>query len=116
MLKQSTWQLFLALLKLVEQGADVNYTDPYNGRTPLINAAFGQGFSYNLVEKPLFSSSLAFLKENLELLLEKGASIDAQDCNGATALMSCCSRRDTGNVDGCPHIFAKEAKSSYGVF
>ena len=29
------------IVELIEQGADVNYADPYNGRTPLINAAFG---------------------------------------------------------------------------
>ena len=47
--------------------------DAYNGRTPLINAAFG--------------SSLAFVRENLELLLKAGADVNAVDMNGANALM-----------------------------
>ena len=47
--------------------------DAYNGRTPLINAAFG--------------SSLAFVRENLDLLIKAGADINAVDMNGANALM-----------------------------
>ena len=53
---------------------------------------------------------MAFLKENLELLLEKGASINAQDCNGATALMSCCSRRDTDPTPGIEVLLAHNAQ------
>ena len=30
------------IVQLIDDGADVNYRDPYNGRTCLINAAFGK--------------------------------------------------------------------------
>ena len=34
------------IVQLIDEGADVNYRDPYNGRTCLINAAFGKTLKY----------------------------------------------------------------------
>ena len=56
-------------------------SDAYNGRTALINAAFGSPFES--------------ITDNLTFLIEAGADVNAADVNGTTALMSCCSRRDT---------------------
>ncbi|CBY07659.1 unnamed protein product [Oikopleura dioica] len=68
------------------KGADVRYKDPYTGRTALLNTAFG--------------SMTENLAENIQTLIEAKADVNETDCNGATALMTCCSRRDLDPLPG----------------
>lgn len=55
--------------KLIINGANVNYIEPYNKRTPLIMAT-----------RQFFFSAV-------KLLIEKGADVNAKDYNGVTAFM-----------------------------
>jgi len=40
------------------------------------------------------------LAENIQTLIEAKADVNETDCNGATALMTCCSRRDLDPLPG----------------
>ena len=64
----------------------MRYKDPYTGRTALLNTAFG--------------SMTENLAENIQTLIEAKADVNETDCNGATALMTCCSRRDLDPLPG----------------
>jgi len=64
---------------LVEKGANIEMTDDYFDRTPLMHAAYGQGYT-------------------LKYLIEKGAVLDKKDREGRTALNHTLISRGTENT------------------
>jgi hypothetical protein len=89
------------ILKLLVEGADINYTNPH-GTTALVGAA--RGGHDDLVERligkgadieaknddgqtPLISEAFWGHKETIKLLINQGANIEARDDEGHTALM-----------------------------
>ena len=65
------------ILKMIEDGYDVNETDTMN-RTPLMWCAIEREVSVDVTKK----------------LIEKGAKLDAQDKDGCTALIKAADRRN----------------------
>ena len=49
------------IVQLIDEGADVNYRDPYNGRTCLINAAFGKTLKYWTRDMIVYSTRSGFI-------------------------------------------------------
>ncbi|RUT05029.1 hypothetical protein DSM106972_038500 [Dulcicalothrix desertica PCC 7102] len=94
----------LAMVKfLISKGANVNYTDNFNDFPPIVKASADFGLLAN--NKP----SVEEHKQVIELLLKKGADINAHDSSGRTALFEVVTRYDSKNLAVIEYLLEQKA-------